>query len=48
MTEQQGEQIIELLKQMNLKLNNMAVNVEEAKEEIARIYLRAIKIDTKI
>ena len=48
MTEQQGEQIIELLRNLNSRMDEMYMSVEAIKREIENIYLRAIKIDTKL
>jgi hypothetical protein len=48
MTEQQGEQIIELLKQLNSRLDNLYMSVEAINREIGSIHLRAIKIENKL
>ncbi len=48
MTEKQGEQIIELLKQLDTRLSDMTQLLDAIKREISSIHLRAIKIDTKL
>lgn len=48
MTEQQGEQIIELLKQLNSRLSDISESVEVIKGEVVNIYLRTIKIENKL
>ena len=48
MTEQQGEQIIELLQQLNSRLTDVAAILDAIKSETGSIHLRAIKIDTKL
>lgn len=48
MTEQQGEQIVELLQQLNSRLTDMAASLDAIKGEIASIYLRTIKIENKL
>jgi hypothetical protein len=47
-TEQQGEQIIELLKQLNSRLTEIAKSLDAIKDEIGSIHLRAIKIENKL
>jgi len=47
-TEQQGEQIIELLQQLNSRLTEMHASINALKDEIGSIHLRTIKIENKL